>query len=202
RTLSAIVYGCLATVFACVWVAVHPNIPRVPDPAKGWRHWLPIWIRTQIHSALATIVGLILPEMIVFLSSQQWSNARQVARDLNEASHKRLAWTTTHGFWVIMGGFQYVDGDTRLHPLSRDDVERHVKDGTLEAPLEADIWALSKGGSFAKVCALLQTLWFVAQCGARAKEQLPFAQLEIMTLAYTLMTMAMYGFWWKKPLRV
>ncbi|KZP17637.1 hypothetical protein FIBSPDRAFT_933859 [Athelia psychrophila] len=203
RTLSAIVYGCLATVLACVWVAVHPNIPRVPNPIQNWRHKLLVWATARFYSILATCIGIFVPEVLLIVSANQWANARQIARELQEASSEPLgAWTTAHGFWVIMGGFQYFDGHAPRHPLSRDDVESLVKAGTLEAPPEAELWARSKGSSFAKGCALLQTLWFVAQCGARAKEKLPLTQLEVMTLAYTLMTMAMYGFWWKKPLRV
>ncbi|KAJ7752863.1 hypothetical protein B0H16DRAFT_1459587 [Mycena metata] len=33
RTLFDIVWGCLATIFACTWVALHQN---VPDPDLGW----------------------------------------------------------------------------------------------------------------------------------------------------------------------
>lgn len=101
-----------------------------------------------------------------------------------------------------MGGFQCFDGNAPLHPLSRDDVEYLVQKGILKAPSEDEIWALSKSGIFGKACALLQTLWFVVQCAARVKEQLPLTQLEVMTLVYTLITTAMYFFWWKKPLNV
>ncbi|KZP05177.1 hypothetical protein FIBSPDRAFT_704774, partial [Athelia psychrophila] len=205
RTLSAIVYGCLGTIFACVWVAVHPNISRVPNPKQEnlKRNWPSVWAWSKFWSIWATLVGIVVPEMLLLLSVNQWLNACQVKRDLKDASPKHFhAWTTAHGFFVNMGGYQYFYGDIPLHPLSRDDVERLVGDGTLEAPLKDEIWALSKGGSFVKACALLQTLWFVAQCGARAKEKLPLTQLEVMTLAYTLMTIGMYIFWWNKPLSV
>ncbi|KZP20631.1 hypothetical protein FIBSPDRAFT_741877, partial [Athelia psychrophila] len=103
-------------------------------------------------------------------------------------------WTTMHGFFVNMGGYQFFYGAVPLYPLSREDVEHLVKDGALEPAFKDEIWALSKGGSFTKACALLQTLWFVAQCGARAERQLPLTQLEVITLAYTLMTTCMYIF--------
>ncbi|KZP20634.1 hypothetical protein FIBSPDRAFT_932106 [Athelia psychrophila] len=81
RTLSAIVYGCLATIFACVWVAMHPNIPCVPNPLDE-RHKLSVWVNYKLSSMIATLFGIILPEMLLFTASQQWLNARQVARDL------------------------------------------------------------------------------------------------------------------------
>ncbi|KZP06872.1 hypothetical protein FIBSPDRAFT_876071 [Athelia psychrophila] len=40
------------------------------------------------------------------------------------------------------------------------------------------------------------------QCIVRHAEDLPVTSLEIMTLAYTVMTVAMYIVWWNKPLNV
>ena len=48
----------------------------------------------------------------------------------------------------------------------------------------------------------MQTLWFVIQCIARRLEHLPMTQLEITTLAYASMTVAIYAFWWHKPLNI
>ena len=102
----------------------------------------------------------------------------------------------------MMGGFHAFEGDSPHHVLLLPEVMELVRDGTLVAPLDDDIWALSKAGIFSKACALFQTLWFVVQCLARALQHLPLAQLEVATLAYTTMTVSMYLFWWNKPLRI
>ncbi|KZP21820.1 hypothetical protein FIBSPDRAFT_1043925 [Athelia psychrophila] len=40
------------------------------------------------------------------------------------------------------------------------------------------------------------------QCIAQHAEHLPVTSLEVMTLAYTVITVAMYAAWWAKPLNV
>ncbi|KAI0062751.1 hypothetical protein BV25DRAFT_1915879 [Artomyces pyxidatus] len=93
------------------------------------------------------------------------------------------SWTTQHGFFVIMGGFHYYDDGEPKYPLSR--------------------WAVANlGDSLSKALAVVQTLWFIVQCIARCAQGLPITQLEVMTLAYTVITVAMYAAWWAKPQNV
>lgn len=35
RTIGNITWSCLATIFACIWVSIHPNIPRPQPTFKG-----------------------------------------------------------------------------------------------------------------------------------------------------------------------
>ena len=108
-------------------------------------------------------------------------------------------WSIVHGFFVIMGGFHaYKDGKP-LYPLSTDDVIERVKNGSLVPPTRKEIEGMAQGDWFSKFIAITQLVWFVAQCIARYIEKLPTSQLEIMTLAYTSITVFMYGFWWLKP---
>ena len=228
RSKSQIVYSCLATVFACVWVAVHPSLPTIADPVKGKRHALGVWTVNQCVDVGTTILAILLPEFTLAISAGEWSQARELMAKLNEVSPKGstsafarknqsgkamlfydglvimpgLDWSETHAFFVIMGGFQTFEGDSPLRILTPTNVISLVKDGAITAPLEDDIWALSKAGPFSKACALFQTVWFVAQCIARRLQHLPLAQLEVAALAYTVMTAAMYCFWWNKPMRV
>jgi hypothetical protein len=46
---------------------------------------------------------------------------------------------------------------------------------------------------------LLQTSWFIIQCIARGIKHLPLTELEIVTLAYTMLNLFVYIFWWDKP---
>lgn len=103
-----------------------------------------------------------------------------------------------------MGGFYYFDGDTPLHPASADDIKFVVQnsEGMPDLPNKDDINDKSKGDGFSKTVTVLQTLWFVMQCIARAIEGLTITKLEIVTLAYTAISIAMYRFWWSKPLSV
>ncbi|KAK7450093.1 hypothetical protein VKT23_012975 [Stygiomarasmius scandens] len=67
---------------------------------------------------------------------------------------------------------------------------------------EEEILDRSKTDTISKVVVVGQTLWFVAQCVARAAEKLPVTNLEIMTLAFAALNIATYFMWWNKPQRV
>ncbi|KDR76912.1 hypothetical protein GALMADRAFT_66080, partial [Galerina marginata CBS 339.88] len=52
---------CLATIFACTWVSVHPNIP--PTGEKWWR--------TGLRRLETMIWALIAPELIITRAMRQ-----------------------------------------------------------------------------------------------------------------------------------
>lgn len=77
-----------------------------------------------------------------------------------------------------------------------------VKSRSLVPPTVDELGDRSKGDSLSKTIAVTQTLWFVVQCIARRAQDLATTNLEIVTLAYTVITVAMYAAWWHKPLGV
>lgn len=101
-----------------------------------------------------------------------------------------------------MGGFQYYNQKGPLYPLSAEDVKDHITNHGLIPPAEAELQAWSRGDWLSKSIAVAQTLWFIVQCSARRQQHLAITQLEVMTLAYTVMTVAMYVVWWQKPQNV
>ncbi|KAI0056671.1 hypothetical protein BV25DRAFT_1920809 [Artomyces pyxidatus] len=246
RTLYDIVWSSLATIFACVWTAVHRNIPR-PSQRRLLR---------MSEMARVMLVTLLVPEWVLAWAVRQFLNARNVGKELEAARAEaersweekgrwRLSgggslnnvdrtgqagpgsqedchlvhdcsaledaygagrmgskWTTRHGFFIIMGGLHFFEKGVPRHPLSSKDVVELVKTGALVPPTEDEIELLSQGDALSKTIAVLQTLWFVVQYIARRVQGLPIAQIEVMTLAYTTITVAMYAFWWYKPLNV
>ena len=125
-------------------------------------------------------------------------------------------WSTTHGFFIIMGGFHLFErssekqsdsqnisqeDDDPLHPLLASDL-MHDNIYSFAMPTEAEIKDKGKSDWLAKSLVLLQTSWFVTQCVARAIKHLPVTHLEIVTLAYAAMNFVTYIFWWNKPLNV
>ena len=101
-----------------------------------------------------------------------------------------------------MGGYHAYDGNGALYPLRSDDVVELVREGKLLPLTPDELSDKSKGDILSKGLAILQTIWFVVQCIVRLIEGLPLTHLEVMTLAYTVMTVAMYITWWDKPLNV
>ncbi|KAI0059815.1 hypothetical protein BV25DRAFT_1993318 [Artomyces pyxidatus] len=287
RTRYTIILSSLVTIFACVWTAVHRNVPA-PEAGELWLRRIvgKVW-----EAAKIIVVTILVPEWVLAWAVRQFLNARRVRKKLegareeaerkwkekrerlkvvrqeltdvgmvggqsaelprNEASpllqaekdsqststHAREAvekskvpeelafdgemigkpkalaankqigrldskWSIRHGFFVIMGGFHYYKDGRPQHPLSPGDVVELVKSGDLAPPTDEEIGNLSQSDVLSKAIAILQTLWFVVQAIARGVEGLPITQLEIMTLAYTTITVAMYAVWWDKPQNV
>ncbi|KZP19170.1 hypothetical protein FIBSPDRAFT_744398 [Athelia psychrophila] len=230
RSLVGIITSCLATIFACVWVAVHPN---VPGPKQSWTS-------RKIESIKVVVVTLLVPEWVLAWAVRQFLRARVYAKELeaarkgsffinllrvvrqfhrsqqaNSTNQRKqtlnnchslylrfTAWTITHGFLMTMGGFHFYRGGKPMFPLEYDDVLALVESRSLVPPTSDELGDKSKGDALSKTIAILQTLWFVAQCIARRVENLAITNLEIMTLAYTAITVAMYAAWWHKPLNM
>ncbi|KAF9475084.1 hypothetical protein BDN70DRAFT_958075 [Pholiota conissans] len=174
-----ILWGCLATIFACSWVSVHPNIP--PASAKWWKVGL---IRLELM-----IWTIIAPELIMFWAARQWMGARQVAK-----RYKERGWTKTHGYFIQMGGFILVDGNVKKEVLSIEYFNDLCDRRRYSRPQQGD--ALSKG------LVIIQTTWFITQFVGRILQGLSGTQLELMTLGFAALNGFMYFFWWNKPLDV
>ena len=106
RTLYSIVQTCLATIFACVWVAVHRNIPApksVPDPNSNpgpiekATQWLWSKIRDLRQPFIVFSVTLLAPEWVLAWAVRQRFRAHRLAKELEEAKAEATAdWKESH----------------------------------------------------------------------------------------------------------
>ncbi|KAF5308981.1 hypothetical protein D9758_018415 [Tetrapyrgos nigripes] len=135
RTTEEIIYSCIAVVFICIWVAIHPNIPRKFDDDGD--EDVSDSEYPGVHSAVVTLqnilfmlLALIVPELIIMWAMRQWLAARAIAR-----KYKKYNWTKTHGFFVVMGGFALYDGDKFLHTLE-DDEEFTMKEKAVAVKID------------------------------------------------------------------
>ncbi|KAJ6533588.1 hypothetical protein B0H19DRAFT_1272237 [Mycena capillaripes] len=180
RKLFDIVWGCLATIFAATWVSVHPNVPP-PDQS-----WLALfWRRLRMM-----LVAIIAPELMVGFAVRQFFTAWWYSKEYNISK--------THGFFISMGGFVSRTGH---HPITTPE---QLQDITiyLTAVDTEDIKDKSKGDTFSKGVAFLQGLWFITQCLARVRQNLPITELEVATLAFSVVNLLIWALWWNKPLDV
>ncbi|PVF92169.1 hypothetical protein CPB86DRAFT_717954 [Serendipita vermifera] len=203
RRFTDILWSCLTTLFACTWLSMHPNVPFPHDtrnlPFKnlyGTRDFLK-------YKLPFFLISLIVPEWILSLAVQQWLATRPIMREGG------IGWTRTHAFFVMMGGFYaYKPSDSpdyydqACHPLSSDSMIWLVREQQYHLPSNEEIEDRNKSNWLAKVVVLTQTTWFVVQCAARVLKGLPLTELEIMTLAYTLVNFATSLAWWSKPRNV
>ncbi|KAG1829917.1 hypothetical protein DFJ58DRAFT_908875 [Suillus subalutaceus] len=172
RTLWAIVSNSVITVYACIYTAIHPNIPSPKDSTLTILRRR-LWIM---------IVALLAPELIVVWTTRQWLNN---------------TWTQTHSFFVLMGGFMlYVDEEPYC-PLQPNHMLKLIHEGCIDAPtLTAnEINDKSKGNAISKGL-------FVMQFVTRVIYHLRITQLEVGTFIFAVFTFLTYAMWWNKPLDV
>ncbi|KAH0579937.1 hypothetical protein H2248_002758 [Termitomyces sp. 'cryptogamus'] len=184
RTTLEIVWSCLTTIFACIWIAIHPNVPGNGEQ--------PFARRLKIFT-----IALFAPETVIWWATQQWISSRQLAR-----KNRKYKWTQTHGFFAIMGGIQICEPDgSSPSTLDRKELECYLEDGTITVSKE-EILDRSKGDFLSKALVLLQVSWYVLQVLVRAIQHLAITELELVTLGYAILNFITYFCWWNKPLDV
>lgn len=93
RTLTDIVRSCLTTMFVCVLVAVHPNIPRpkrkLPSLQSNWLIGITRRLRSilvvRLKWLMAIFFTILIPEMMLFGATQEFLSAWSLANALESA---------------------------------------------------------------------------------------------------------------------
>ncbi|KAJ4474384.1 hypothetical protein J3R30DRAFT_3508426 [Lentinula aciculospora] len=193
RTLLQILWSCISVLISCTWVSVHPNLPGPEESPRSI-------LGRKIGLMLMTLIA---PEIMVLWASRQWFVARKLSEEF-----KNKGWTKTHAYFALMGGFalyeekefvcvmRYRDKDQR----SERELKSHADSIGLTS--EEEIQDRSHSDGLSKLLAVGQTSWFVIQLLARRSQRLSIAELEIMTIAYAVMNVLIYFFWWNKPLGI
>ena len=70
RTIWDILWSCLATIFACSWVSIHPNIPAPNESSR----------RIFLRRLELMFWAVIAPEMIITWALRQWLGARRLEK--------------------------------------------------------------------------------------------------------------------------
>ncbi|KAI9453887.1 hypothetical protein F5148DRAFT_985394 [Russula earlei] len=189
RSLWDILWSCAVTILLCTWVSVHPNIPS-PYESRA---------RVAVRRVGLMLAALFVPEAVIGWALRQRLAAVELAKN-----HKGEGWTTTHGFFAIMGGFMEYEGNRPIRVLLPEELNSYSLTGNGDFPRIAkeEIEDKSKGDAISKTLVILQTGWFVVQCIARGVRGLPVTELELVTVAFATLNFVMYILWWDKPLNV
>ncbi|SRR5260221_8975847 len=75
RTMWNIIWSCVVTIFSCTWVAIHPNIPYLDEK----------WYKAVLRRLGIMLTALIIPELIVLWSIQQWNVAGKLEKKYSGA---------------------------------------------------------------------------------------------------------------------
>ncbi|TFK64169.1 hypothetical protein BDN72DRAFT_280572 [Pluteus cervinus] len=197
RTLYQIVRSCAFTIAACVYRAVHQNIP---DPKAS--KWKRTWLRLKI-----ALYALVVPELMVAWALRQRIGAKTIADQVNQLVPE-LQWTLTHGHFAQMGGFGRMDEAGPGPVLYPNRLIELLKNGQLDImelrtiSSQKIIEDKSKGDIISKGLVVFQTTWFVFECLARLQQKLSITELEVVTLAFATLNFLTYLLWWHKPLDV
>ena len=147
------------------------------------------------------VFAIIAPEIMVLWAARQYQAAKYLAE-----RHKERGWTMAHGFFLIMGGFTLHDNGTALRILEYSELETLFEAGQITWPsiTAKEIQDRSKGDYLSKGIVVMHLGWFMTQFIARFAypHQLAITELEILTVAFTILTTATYFLWWHKPLDV
>lgn len=76
RTLPEIIWSCLATIFACTWVAVHPSVPLPTHDSES------TWHQLGRRAALMTS-AIIAPEFMVLWAIGERLTAAKIVEEYN-----------------------------------------------------------------------------------------------------------------------
>ena len=120
------------------------------------------------------------------------------------------SWTLVHSLYANMGGLLYIDsfsasfgGPVTHLATAHGIVEKCDKEAT--CPLKdlvlekEDIEDKSKADWLLKAIAISQILWLILNVATRGITKRPVTQLEIATVAFSLMAVATYAVNWWKP---
>ncbi|TFK59075.1 hypothetical protein BDN72DRAFT_647678 [Pluteus cervinus] len=177
RTLYDIVRSCVFTIAACVYRAIHQNIP---DPEAT------MWGKLRVRIKM-TIYALIAPEAFIWWAMRQRYGAIRIAKEVNELKYG-LNWTQTHGQFAQMGGFARKENKRVLYPEA---LIKLLAEGRIDLDqlklTKDDIDDKSKGDVLSKAIVAFQTTWFVFECFARLQQKLPLLELEVVTLAFAVL---------------
>ena len=96
------------------------------------------------------------------------------------------------------------DGKTAIRTLLPQELTEMIKEGKIDVPkiTEEQIRDKSKGDFISKGVVALQITWFLTQCVARHLQHLPLTELELVTAAFSVLSLFTYIIWWRKPLDI
>lgn len=197
RGTADILWSCISTLAACVYTALHLN---VPSNTGTW----PV-LRLKI---LWVLVALLAPEIVVYMAISQLSAAWELRKGLRELFYN-VDVDLAYCFFVVMGGVEVKNPqpsaarqDQSFLPVSPDTMLWVAREGH-EIPIDPKrISDKSKANTIQKCLVVSQATWMAAQCLTRRAYGLPLTLLEVHTMVHVLCAAIIYAFWLKVCLLV
>ncbi|KAI1042891.1 hypothetical protein LB505_000975 [Fusarium chuoi] len=212
-----ILQSCILTLIACIYTALHLDVP-----VKTAWHYI------FLYKLKWVAITLFAPEIALYMAAdqlQQAWNLRSKLRSLqkttpSDADHIDIDMAYT--FFIIMGGVRVNVDDILSIPDLHNKAFRFFE--SMERPYSVRLsprtvtWLAerghwipiskkkiddkSKADYFQKILVVMQVIWMVLQCIARKIQNLPLSLLEVHTMVHVVCAIFLYLCWFRKPLNV
>ncbi|RYP05125.1 hypothetical protein DL765_009937 [Monosporascus sp. GIB2] len=223
RGTSGILWSCLVTLIACIYTALHLNVPSQQSKFA------------RLFAKMSWVLGALLaPELLIYIASDQFLEARRLHNELlviaakqapvsgsddaptgshSEAAADALlgrlqAFDLKYCYFVIMGGLRVCIEDIKpasapdYFSLSADAVISLARRGHWIRVPSSRIDDKSKADVIQKSLVLIQVVWMAMQCIVRKASGLPISLLELHTMVHVACAIIIYALWWKKPVDI
>lgn len=195
RGTWSILWSCLATVILCTWSALHMDVPT--------RHGS---IYLFFRRCKWMVISVMAPEIILAISGKKLFNARDLLRQAAETCD-HTDWTLTHMLFAHANGFgirqrrRNAIRDTDVETCRPIKLRQMIRDREISRPpiTEDELKSRGKSDWQIKLVAVLQMFWFSFQTLFRALQHYQITALEIMTIAFVVCSVFIYGFSWYQP---
>ena len=220
RSTWDIVWSCSSTIFACTWTIIHSDVPgRQVSEARQQLMCVRTWLIALLVPEL--ILGFAFLELFNVINSKARYNVVQAEaksrRQARSGSHGGLRnepfdgvlenpnaakWTFAQTFCINAGGLALQTQDDWIYTVTCEDEMVLLIQSGMVSPLdlrERDIQEHAKQDWLGKLFTLLQVSWFICNIITRWASHVSVSPFELATVAYCLLGIVIYGFWWFKP---
>ncbi|KAF5004994.1 hypothetical protein FDECE_8519 [Fusarium decemcellulare] len=210
-----ILQSCILTLVACIYTALHLDVPTKTSAGKVLLYKLK-WVT----------ITLLAPEIAIYMAADQLQQAWSLKSKLRAMQTARpgdddyFHIDLRYAFFTVMGGVRVNIEDILSFPDLHYEALKHFKSRPYAVRLNPKTVILlanrghwipisdkkiddkSKADPFQKALVLIQVMWMVMQCVVRRVEHLPLTLLEVHTMIHVLCAIFLYLCWFKKPLNV
>ncbi|KAM0505794.1 hypothetical protein ACHAP8_002026 [Fusarium lateritium] len=212
-----ILQSCILTLIACIYTALHLDVP----------------VKTAWHELLRyklkwTAITLFAPEISLYMAADQLQQAWSLKSKLRtlqtrcSSDQEHIEIDMTYAFFIVMGGVRANVDDILSLPDLQDKAFQYFNSAdrpySVRLGPQTVIWLAEKGhwipiskkkiddkskaDYLQKLLVLTQVIWMVMQCVMRKIKNLPLSLLEIHTMVHVACAVFLYLCWFRKPLDV
>lgn len=213
-----LISSCVTTIFNCVYVSVHVDLPNSTKSTEFRAEWEGVSIPKSLLDAFFflwdlsanplvrrvfwMLFNIDAPEIVMYVAMLEYLSAAAGKRFMHAIGD--TGWTMTHAFFADMGGFEVEEneGGARVFSTGEEFYKWRLAHPNFVLNLETiseEIADRSKSSGLLKLMTCTQASWLVVQTVMRLAEGIPVSELEILTCAYITCALVVYGFWWHKP---